>query len=133
RARSPSRERTAGMLVMSLLLAASVQQLTEGYLSQLFKDSPTTASALGYHKDHVDEKLDDISPAARKRRTAYLHGLQKKLGALDRARLVPDERADVRLLDENIALELHELEKAHDFSRRADQYMDGLGSVFFNM
>src|SRR5262245_55528133 len=119
------------MLVMTFLFAASVGELTESYMKQLWKDSPTIASSVGYHKDHVDEKLDDPSPAFRKRRTAYLVGFKKKLEALDAKKLSADERADVRLLEENIALELFELQKAHDFSRRADLYMDNLGNVFF--
>jgi len=121
------------MLVMTVMLAASVQQLTEEYLRENFRYSPTTASQVGYHKDGVDRKLDDISASARKKRVAYLRGLSKRLAALDRGRLQPDDRADARLLDENIALELLELEKAHDFARRADLYMDGLGTIFFNM
>jgi uncharacterized protein (DUF885 family) len=123
------------MLVLTLMLAAntSVQPLVEDYLKEYYKYSPTSASAVGYHKEGVDRRLDDVGAPARKKRTAYLHGLAKKLTALDRKALNLDDRADARLLDENIALELLALEEAKDYARRPDSYMGALGSVFFNM
>src|SRR5262245_43236815 len=115
------------MLVLILLAAAntSVQPLVEDYLKEYYKSSPMSASGVGYHKDGVDRRLDDVSGSARKKRAAYLHGMAKKLSALDRKALSPEDRADARLLDENIALELLSLEEAKDHARRPDTYYVG--------
>jgi uncharacterized protein (DUF885 family) len=123
------------MLVLTVMLAANanVQSLVEDYLQQSYKDSPTTASLVGHHKDGVDRKLDDVSPAARTKRIAYLQGVQKKIAGLDIQAATPDDRADARLIQENVALELLSLEQAKDFSRRPDSYVGSLGSTFFAM
>jgi uncharacterized protein (DUF885 family) len=122
------------MLVLTIMLTTvTVPQLTQEYLAEYYRYSPTAATAVGYHRDGVDRRLDDISPAARSRRMAYLKGLRQKLAALGHDSLSPDDRADARLLEENIALELVTLEEAKDYSRRVDSYVGGLGNTFFNM
>jgi uncharacterized protein (DUF885 family) len=123
------------MLVLTVMLAANtqVQPLVEDYLKEYYRYSPTSASAVGYHKEGVDRRLDDVGAPARGKRATYLKALAKKLAALDRNALSPDDRADARLLDENVALELLSLEEAKDWARRPDSYVGALGSVFFNM
>jgi uncharacterized protein (DUF885 family) len=123
------------MLVVTLYLATqvSVPQLLQEYLEELYLSSPMTANKVGYHKDGVDRRLDDVSPAARSRRVAFLRGLADRLKGLDRKNLSANDVADARLLDENVALELLSLEHAKDFARRPDLYVGALGEAFFNM
>jgi uncharacterized protein (DUF885 family) len=108
-----------------------MQQLSAEYLSALWKTAPMTASQVGYHKDGVDRRLDDLSKRARDERDTWLKGFAARLAAAKPAD--GEEQADRALLDEAVALERLELETARDYAKRCDRPLDDLGSVFFAM
>ncbi len=117
---------------MTVFLATTpMQQLSDKYLQELWKVSPMTASQVGYHKDGVDLRLDDLSAEARTRRAAWLARFSDELWKQDK--LAEEDHADQALLGHAIALERLELEGAHDYTRRCDRPLDDLGSVFFAM
>jgi uncharacterized protein (DUF885 family) len=121
-------------LAATLALAAQtpMMQLSQEYLDRMFADSPTSASMVGYHEHHVDEHLDDTSAAALERRSKWLHEFSHKLDSL-KGELDREDAADRDLLRQSIALELLDLDEAHDYARRCDAPLDSLGSIFFMM
>lgn len=124
------------ILTLTVALAATqtpIQKLSDEYLKALFSTSPTTASSVGYHKDGVDQKLDEISAAARTRRSAWLHDFSRRLEAVPAAQVDNEDEADRDLLRQSIALELLELDEARDYARRANDPVSTIGSVFFAM
>jgi uncharacterized protein (DUF885 family) len=120
-------------LTMTLATAAPIQQLSDEYLHELWRASPITASQVGYHADNVDQKLDDISPAARAKRSQWLHGFAARLEKAAAATRDAEDAADAALLRENVALELLDLDEARDYTRRCDTPLDTLGEAFFQM
>ena len=121
-------------LTLALGLVSPMQQLSDAYLKELWKSSPQLASQVGYHGDGVDARLDDLSFAARQKRTKTLTDLQGRLTEARSARGISQEDvADYELMREAIALEQLELDEARDYSRRCDLPLDSLGSVFFAM
>jgi len=109
-----------------------MMQLSQEYLDRMFVDSPTTASMVGYHQHEVDKKLDSIAPEMLKKRSEWLHGFSRKIESL-KGELDREDAADRDLLRQAIALELLELDEAHDYTRRVDAPLDALGSIFFMM
>lgn len=123
------------ILAVTLVLATQtpMQVVSQDYLDALFRDSPIAASSVGYHEHDVDRHLDDLSPAARNKRAAWLRAFTQRLDALPAAQLDREDEADRELLRQQIKLERLDLEQAHDYTRRCDQPLDTLGSVFFMM
>jgi uncharacterized protein (DUF885 family) len=126
----------AAFVVTGLALAGGGVGVSAGeeYLEALWKHSPITASAAGYHQDGVDARLDDLGEAERGRRAAWLREFEKRLltAGVVMNRTEQDD-ADLELLHAAVALELLDLTEARDFSRRADLPLDTLGSAFFQM
>ena len=112
---------------MLALLPLATLTIADVYLQRLWQDSAMAASQAGYHQDGVDARLDDLSPETRARRRQFLHDFQNA-----RSQNV-DELADQQLVENAIALELLDIEEAHDYERRADQPLDALGDTFFQM
>ncbi|HEY7958064.1 MAG TPA: DUF885 domain-containing protein [Polyangia bacterium] len=120
-------------LGLALGSVTPIQSLSAEYLRALWKTSPMTASQVGYHKEGVDRRLDELTPSARARRAAWLHGFESRLETAAKKSSDREDGADAELLRQSIALELLDLDEAHDFSRRCDQPLDNLGSTFFMM
>ena len=120
-------------LGLALGSVTPIQSLSAEYLRALWKTSTMTASQVGYHKEGVDRRLDELTPSARARRAAWLHGFESRLETAAKKSSDREDGADAELLRQSIALELLDLDEAHDFSRRCDQPLDNLGSTFFMM
>jgi uncharacterized protein (DUF885 family) len=121
-------------LTLALGLVSPMQQLSDAYLKELWKSSPQLASQVGYHAEGVDARLDDLSFAARQKRSKTLVDFEQRLAEARRARGISEEDvADYEILRQAIALELLELDEARDYTRRCDLPLDNLGSVFFAM
>lgn len=118
-------------VTLMLATATPVQSLAEAYLEALWKTSPMTATQVGHHAGGASAKLDDLSPAARARRIAWLRDFRARLDAAKPADA--EERADAALLRHAVALELVDLVEIRDFERRCDVPLQALGSVFFTM
>jgi uncharacterized protein (DUF885 family) len=84
-----------------------LRRLARVYVDGLFRAKPHLASNLGDHR--FDALLQDLSPRALAAREEELVGQQRALSRLELERLRPEERADVAILADGIALELLEL------------------------
>ena len=116
-------------------------RLSEQFIHQTLAQSPSNASQAGYHhyldpktgKDvALDSLLDDVSPEA--------FGEQRKLYAQWRERfhtdtpvssLGPEDAADWRLIDDQIALNLLELDHIQNYRHNPTVYVELLGSALF--
>lgn len=125
-------------MMLPLLFAATVTTspvaaLAENYLNSLYRSSPMTASALGYHQNGVDRHLDAKDAKTRRERRAELQGMMKQIASFKIANLDGEARADLQLMESAIALEAFGLDDDFDRSRRCDRPVEELGQVFFNM
>ncbi|HET9697731.1 MAG TPA: hypothetical protein VFP40_12750, partial [Terriglobales bacterium] len=92
-------------------------QLAERYMYESLVMSPVSASYAGYHK-HTDPKtgkvveldalLDDVSAKAYQEQIAFFRNWQKRLKTeVNADKLNLQDKADWRLIDDNISLSLH--------------------------
>ena len=97
--------------------------------------SPVTASGQGLHKyngEDFDRALDDISfPAIQKQRDYYID-LHRRLEALDKGSLSPEDRADYDIVDTQIGLALFDIDIAQSWRHSPQSYVELLGNALFN-
>lgn len=115
--------------------------LAEQYMYESLALSPVNASYAGYHKHkdaktgktvELDAMLDDVSPAGFEKQIAFYQGWQKRFRTeVDSEKLGLDDKADWRLLDDNIALSLLQLEKIQDQRNNPTGYVETIGNALF--
>jgi uncharacterized protein (DUF885 family) len=113
--------------------------LAEEFIHQSLARSPISASYAGYHvhikngkKVELDALLDDVSPAAaRESRDFYARWKQRFARELPEASLNPQERADMRLLRDQIDFALLEADRIQSYRFNPTLYVEGLGSALF--
>ncbi|MCP5519920.1 MAG: DUF885 domain-containing protein [Verrucomicrobiales bacterium] len=133
----------AGWIGLSLVLAgcvpgvvagsaeAAFAELTARYLDQAPGLSPVQATGWGDHR--FDQKLDDLSPAARERERGFL---REMLNALDRVAVSDLPRAgqvDAALLREHLESGLWHLDVFQEWAWNPVQYTGLAGGSIYNL
>jgi uncharacterized protein (DUF885 family) len=116
-------------------------QLSEQYVYESLALSPTSASYAGYHKHkepktgneiELDALLDDVSPKGYQDQIAFYRGWQKRFRAeVNADKLNLQDKADWRLIDDNIALSLLQLEKIQPQRYQPTSFVELLGNALF--
>src|SRR5688500_10828735 len=98
-------------IVIALLLASAApaaaapaddfRRLLEDHYAWLLRENPTAATALGV-RDH-DDRIRDISPAARDRRAREAEAFLKRLDAIPAAELSAADRTNHAILRRDLA------------------------------
>jgi uncharacterized protein (DUF885 family) len=130
------------LLVLPLFLLASacsrnsnIPALSEEYVNTTLSFSPSAATGVGLHKFHnrnLDDELDDLSPASLDRQRRFYEGFRDRLQRLDTSKLSADDRADVALLQDQVALNLLDLTEIHSSLHNPTMYVEILGNALFN-
>ena len=115
--------------------------LAERFVHETLAQSPSSASQAGYHhyrdpktgKDlALDSLLDDVSPAGfaaqRKLYAAWRDRFHKQTPV---ASLSAEDAADWRLIDDQIALNLLELDQIQNYRHNPTVYVELLGAALF--
>ena len=116
-------------------------KLAEQYMYESLALSPASASYAGYHK-HTDAKtgkvveldalLDDVSAKAYQEQIAFYKAWQKRFKTgVNPEKLGLQDKADWRLIDDNISLSLLGLEKIHDERYNPTVYVEAIGNALF--
>lgn len=109
---------------------ASAQQaydrFARAFLDWYYAANPVRATSLGLHQ--YDDRLPDLSPAARERRIGELRAWLTRLAEIDRARLSGDAYFDYQLLDHAIRAELLELEEVRGWRKNPSTYTGTIAS-----
>ncbi len=120
---------------------AKFAQMTEQFVKDSLALSPVNASQAGYHKHtdpktgkviELDAQLDDVSPqsiAAQEK--FYREWRQRFQKETPIASLNPEDAADFRLIDDQIALNLLEFEHIQNYKHNPTVYVELLGSGLF--
>jgi hypothetical protein len=102
--------------------------------------SPVSASQAGYHKHpdpetgkiiELDAQLDDLSPRGFDLERDFYREWQGRFRALDRAKLDPEDAADWRLVDDQIAFNRLELERIQSYRHNPTVYVELVGDAMF--
>jgi len=135
-------------LVLSLVAAANptassatFARLAEQFIHESLALSPVTASQAGYHQHRdprtgktvaLDALLDDVSPAGLARQRAFLVTWRDRLEKqVPRASLGLQDSVDRRLIDDQIAATLLDLDQIGTFQHNPTVYVEMLGSALF--
>src|SRR4051812_27412862 len=116
-------------------------RLAEQYMYESLVISPVSASYAGYHK-HVDTKtgktieldavLDDVSPEGYEAQAAFYTSWQKRFRTEVNAKALNlQDQADWRMIDDNIALSLLQLEKIQPQRYNPTTQVELLGNGVF--
>jgi uncharacterized protein (DUF885 family) len=110
-------------------------KLSEEFVYTTIAFSPAGATSVGLHQynnQNLDDQLDDVSPAALEKQRQFYHGFRDRLAALDPAKLTAEDRADLRIIQDQIALALLDLEEVHSEQHNPTTYVETLGNALFN-
>lgn len=121
--------------------SAKFAELSERFIKESLAMSPVSASYAGYHK-HADPKtgkpieldalLDEVSPQAFAAQVNFYKDWQARFAAETPAGSLHDQdQADLRLLQDQIALSLLELEQIQNYRHNPTGYPEAIGNALF--
>ncbi len=111
------------------------ENLASEFVYKTLSFSPVSASGQGLHRyngQDFDRALDDLSSRAIQEQRDYYIGLHKRLEALDKSSLPPEDRADYDIIDTQIGLALFDTDIAQSWRHSPQTYVELLGSALFN-
>ena len=111
-------------------------RLSEQFMKESLALSPVNASQAGYHVHgkgkaarHLDAELDDLSPAGFEKQLKFYRDWRKRFST--RIRYGDEDAADLKLIDDNIALNLLELERIQNYRHNPTVYVELIGNALF--
>jgi uncharacterized protein (DUF885 family) len=121
--------------------SAKFSVMEDQFVKESLALSPVSASQAGYHQ-HVDAKtgktilldaeLDDVSPAAISAQQKFYRDWREKFRQQTPiASLNPEDAADYRLIDDQIALNLLEFDQIQNYKHNPTGYVELLGNALF--
>ena len=108
--------------------------LSEEFVYGSLAFSPSTATATGLHqyqKQNLDEMLDDFSPQSLYKQRTFYEKVRDRLGGLRPGDLTPEDRADLSILENQIALNLLDLTEIRSHQHAPQLYVETLGNALF--
>ncbi|HXK05091.1 MAG TPA: DUF885 domain-containing protein [Verrucomicrobiae bacterium] len=132
------------LVVLPLLLFAAgcgkdpskqLAALSEQFVYESLAFSPSSATAAGLHEyqgQKLDEMLDDLSPAALAKQRRFYEKFQSDLAALKSDQLAPEERADLLIMQDQVALALLDLNEIQTALHSPQSYVETLGNALFS-
>jgi uncharacterized protein (DUF885 family) len=112
-----------------------VATLSAEFVNATLAFSPATATSVGLHRyqnRNLDDLLDDMSPEGADRQRRYYREFQGRLSRLDAARLTEEDRADVTIMKDQVALALLDLNEVHSYLHNPTIYVETLGNALFS-
>ena len=132
------------LVVLPLLLFAAgcgkdpskqLAALSEQFVYESLAFSPSSATAAGLHEyqgQKLDEMLDDLSPAALAKQRRFYEKFQSDLAVLKSDQLAPEERADLLIMQDQVALALLDLNEVQTALHSPQSYVETLGNALFS-
>ena len=110
-------------------------QATEDFVYSSLALSPVSATQAGYHLHQgvaLDRELDDYSPQAMERQRSFYLGFRSRLAGFPADALTGEERADLRIMEDQISLALLELDTIQNYRHNPTQYVELVGNALFS-
>src|ERR1022692_4667961 len=108
--------------------------LSEEFVYGSLAFSPSTATATGLHqyqKQNLDEMLDDFGEQSLYRQRTFYEKFRDRLGEIPTGALSAEDRADLTILQDQIALTLFDLAEIHIHQHTPQMYVETLGNALF--
>src|ERR1035438_583058 len=130
------------VLLMSTLIAAgcgspehNFSKLTDEFVYSTLAFSPVGATAAGLHRfqgRNLDEQLDDMSPATLDHHREYYQRFRERLqNQVKPDALSAQSRADLRIIQDQLALRLLDLEETQTYLHNPAMYVEMAGNALF--
>jgi uncharacterized protein (DUF885 family) len=140
---STMQKRYALGLVSLLLASCSSRRVPSAEFDTLGRDliygslalSPVTATATGYHQHNgipLDEQLDDYSEAGMEAQRQFYAGFQTRIAAVNPDSLDREQKADLEIIKDSLALSLLELNTIQSYKHNPTVYVELAGNALFN-
>ncbi|HVY93459.1 MAG TPA: DUF885 family protein, partial [Bryobacteraceae bacterium] len=114
---------------------ADFSKMTEEFVYTTLSFSPVFASGQGlheYNKVVFDTELDNVSNQAIQKQRNFLTDFHKRLEALDKNSLAPEDRADYDIMDTQVGLSLFDIDIARSYQHSPQSYVELLGTALYN-
>jgi len=111
-----------------------LSDLSEEFVNTSLSFSPSAATAAGLHtykKLNLDAMLDDMSPAMFDKQRLFYQDMFDRLGKLPAAKLTPEDRADVTMMQHRCELAVLDLVEIQSFAHNPALYVETLGNALF--
>jgi len=108
--------------------------LSEEFVYGSLAFSPSAATAAGLHqyqKQNFDEMLDDFGAQSLAKQRTFHEKFGARLADLKTGELTPEDRADLTILQDQIALNLLDLTEIHSHLHSPQLYVETLGNALF--
>jgi len=108
--------------------------LSEEFVYGSLAFSPSAATAAGLHqyqKQNFDEMLDDFGAQSLAKQRTFYEKFGDRLADLKTGELTPEVRADLTILQDQIALNLLDLTEIHSHLHSPQLYVETLGNALF--
>src|SRR5262245_30354365 len=128
RASSPTQEKKDTAPVVDM------EALTDAFVKGALALAPVTATQAGYHTHNgaaLDEQIDDFSAAGIDAQRRFYQDMQRRVAALDTAKLDREQQADVQIIKNNIGLSLLELDTIQAFRHNPTIYVELAGNALY--
>ncbi|MDQ2899046.1 MAG: DUF885 domain-containing protein [Acidobacteriota bacterium] len=113
----------------------SFSSLEEEFVYTSLAFSPVNATAQGLHKYKgvdLDTQLDDYSRRSIDRQRNFYSDFQKRLKDIDAGGLAAEDRADLKIMREQISLAFIALDIERNWARNPTVYVETVGNALFN-
>ncbi len=97
--------------------------------------SPVSATSAGYHEHNgkrLDEMLDDFTPSGINEQRRFYSDLHNRMELIKPESLDAEQRADYRLIDDQISLALLEINRIRNYTHNPTVYVELVGNALFN-
>jgi uncharacterized protein (DUF885 family) len=125
----------AAMVGCHTATGPSFESLTKEFVAGSLALSPVSATQAGYHQYKgvsLDESLDDYSDRGIDASRQFYVDFRARLGSLDPASLEPEQRADLEIMNDQIAMGLLELDAIQSYRHNPTLYVELIGNALFN-
>jgi uncharacterized protein (DUF885 family) len=135
--------KVAALVVLALMAAGcggrnsveNLSGLSDEFVFTTLSFSPSVATGVGLHQYRnrkLDDLLDDMSPRALDEQRRFYEGFAARLGKLDAGRMSAEDRADLGVIRDQIALSLLDLNTIHSYQHNPTVYVEALGNALFS-
>jgi uncharacterized protein (DUF885 family) len=110
-------------------------ELAEEFVYSTIAFSPAMATGVGLHEYQgrkLDDLLDDVGPAALDAQKKFYEKFRDRLAAVKRDSLSPEDRADLSIIEDQVALSLLDFNEIHNHLHNPTFYVETLGNALFN-
>jgi uncharacterized protein (DUF885 family) len=135
-------KKLASLLLLALLAAGcgsntskKFASLSDDFVYGSLALSPGAATGVGLHTyngQKLDGLLDDVSPAGIDRQRRFYRDFQTRLDGIRPDSLAAEERADRKIIEDQIGLALLELDQIQSYKHNPTVYVEAYGNAMFS-